>query len=249
MVRARMRIDRGRRVQNEAEGTGWQRGLNRVCCSCLWKGVSGGTMLRLIQAVQKLRIEMLAIVFAAGLQGCSTLAPPETPPLEDKKPETGEGKKPDALKPMALKTIRHIRKVNKTITLKDATAYVDFINEASREFQIDNQMLVALITVESMFNIDAVSHAGAKGLTQVIPHYHQDKIAQAKQKLNLYSIYEPRLNIYVGAWVLRDYLDNSRNLQTALQKYNGSLDDPAQSYANKVLAVYRNLKTPGVRSQ
>ena len=176
------------------------------------------------------------------------LPQPAQPPVEAAKPESVEVKQAAARKVVATRLAKHIHKVNKGLSVKEANAYADYINEACKEFQLDNQLLVALITVESRFRIEAVSQAGAKGLTQVIPSYHQDKITQAKQKLNLYSIYEPRLNIYVGAWVLRDYMDNSKDMHSALQRYNGSLDDPSQSYANKVFAVYHTLQDTGPRN-
>ena len=206
-------------------------------------------MQRLFQMLQHARGGLMALVLVAGLQGCAGMLPQQNPVADEAKPEAAEVKKPLAPKTVDAKTVRQIRKLNKAVTLMDATAYADFINEASREFQIDNQLLVALISVESMFNIEAASQAGAKGLTQVIPRYHREKIAHAKLKFKLYSIFEPRLNIYVGAWVLRDYMDNSKNVQVALQKYNGSLDDPSQTYANRVFAVYHSLKASGTRSQ
>ena len=206
-------------------------------------------MQRLFQMVQHARCGLVALVLVAGLQGCAGMLPQQTPGAGEAKPEAADVKKPLAPMTVDAKTVKHIRRLNKTVTLTDATAYTDFINEASLEFQIDNQLLVALISVESMFNIEAASQAGAKGLTQVIPRYHRDKITQAKQKLKLYSIFEPRLNIYVGAWVLRDYMDSSKSVHVALQKYNGSLDDPSQAYANRVIAVYHSLKASGTRSQ
>ncbi|MCV5245983.1 transglycosylase SLT domain-containing protein, partial [Escherichia coli] len=56
--------------------------------------------------------------------------------------------------------------------------YVTDIYAAASRYKIDPLLMVALISVESAFNPTAESAWGAQGLTQVIPKYHPEKLAQ-----------------------------------------------------------------------
>ena len=84
---------------------------------------------------------------------------------------------------------------------------------------IEPQIIFALIEVESNFRADAVSHAGAIGLMQVMPFW-TDVLSKGSSR----ELYEPRVNIRYGCLILRHYLDIEKgNLDRALGRYNGSL--------------------------
>jgi soluble lytic murein transglycosylase-like protein len=92
--------------------------------------------------------------------------------------------------------------------------------EATRS-GIDPQLLLALIQVESNFRKFAVSSAGARGYTQVMPFWI-DHIGQKGD--NLFNL---RTNLRYGCVILRHYLDIEKdNLWRALGRYNGSLGKP-----------------------
>ena len=109
------------------------------------------------------------------------------------------------------------------------------------QYGVDPMLLVAVIAVESSFNPIAESVAGAKGLMQIIPQYHQEKFAEFGGEQ---AVFEPRANIAVGAKIIREYLlASSGNLFTALQTYAGALPDRDASYTNKVLNEKDRLDT------
>lgn len=84
---------------------------------------------------------------------------------------------------------------------------------------IDPQLIFALIEVESNFRADAVSHAGAIGLMQVMPFW-----ADVLSDGNPRQLRDPRINIRFGCLILRHYLDMEKgNVDRALGRYNGSL--------------------------
>ncbi|HEX4879983.1 MAG TPA: lytic transglycosylase domain-containing protein [Limnobacter sp.] len=84
---------------------------------------------------------------------------------------------------------------------------------------LDPQLVFALIEVESNFNAQARSHAGAIGLMQVMPFW-TDVLSRG----NASELLEPRINIRYGCLILRHYLDMEKgNLDRALGRYNGSL--------------------------
>ena len=103
----------------------------------------------------------------------------------------------------------------------------------AKKKNLDPTLVLSIIGVESTFKQHARSGAGAIGLTQFIPKYHQEKIARLKNQ-DVWSIHG---NIKVGTDVLREYMDLSGgNIRSALQRYNGSLGDTSLKYSTKVLA-------------
>lgn len=104
---------------------------------------------------------------------------------------------------------------------------------AGAELAIDPMLILAVISVESKFNPVAESTFGARGLMQVIPKFHMDKLAAHGGEE---SLLDPEINIQVGTRVLHEYLRRFGALQIALQAYGGAFDEPTLQYANKVLS-------------
>ena len=106
---------------------------------------------------------------------------------------------------------------------------------AGQKYNIDPLLLLAVMKVESTFNHRAVSSANAKGLMQVLPSAHPEKIAAAG---GVQQLFVPHINIKMGAQILRDCLNRAGGtMAKALQFYNGAGSDPKQRYAQKVLTA------------
>lgn len=100
---------------------------------------------------------------------------------------------------------------------------------------IDPFLILAVIAVESRFNYMATSTSGAKGLMQIIPYWH-------KNKISVVEVYDPVANVRAGTKILREYLNLSKgNLNNALLRYNGTLGVPGANYHTKVLSVRNDL--------
>jgi soluble lytic murein transglycosylase-like protein len=120
-------------------------------------------------------------------------------------------------------------------------AVADFVGaayQAGARHSLDPLLILAVMAVESRYNPVAKSLMGAKGLMQVIPRFHLEKLAGHGGEV---ALLEPEINIHVGAQILREYLDRFGELETALQMYAGALDDPTSQYAAKVLAEKARL--------
>ncbi len=89
--------------------------------------------------------------------------------------------------------------------------------EASRA-ELPPELVLAVIDIESNFDRFAISHAGARGLMQVMPFW-LDEIGRPNDDL-----FDIRTNLRMGCTILRHYLDRERGNRTrALARYNGSI--------------------------
>jgi soluble lytic murein transglycosylase-like protein len=109
---------------------------------------------------------------------------------------------------------------------------------AGRLTQIDPLLILAVIAVESRFNPIAESDYGARGLMQVVPRFHLEKLVGHGGEATLL---EPHTNILVGTRILDEYIQRAGSLEAGLQLYNGAPDDPARAYAQRVLAEQQRL--------
>ena len=116
---------------------------------------------------------------------------------------------------------------------------VTLAHRAGRQLQLDPLLIIAVMAIESRFNPIAESRAGAKGLMQIIPKYHGDKLEEFGGEQ---AVFEPEANINVGARILKEYLRRSGNLGSALQMYAGALGDDEDQYTRKVLNERHRLQ-------
>lgn len=111
--------------------------------------------------------------------------------------------------------------------------------DAGQQVGLDPLLILAVMAVESRLNPIAESETGAKGLMQVIPSYHKDKI---RPNEGGQSMLDPMTNVLLGARILKDYIRRTGSLESGLQFYNGALSDTTSQYAQKVLALQERLR-------
>ena len=104
---------------------------------------------------------------------------------------------------------------------------------------LDPLLIIAVIGIESRFNPFSESVVGAKGLMQVMPRYHQDKLPEDADQT---AFLNPVINVQVGAKVLQESIRRNGGLENGLQQFGGAITDPARRYANKVLAEKQRLE-------
>lgn len=116
---------------------------------------------------------------------------------------------------------------------------VGIAHSAGHQLGLDPLLIIAVMAVESRFNPIAESVAGAKGLMQVIPKYHPDKLGELGGEK---AVFDPQTNILIGSQILKDYLRRTGNLSMALQMYAGALDDGQDLYSSKVMNEKQRLQ-------
>jgi soluble lytic murein transglycosylase-like protein len=112
-------------------------------------------------------------------------------------------------------------------------------HRAAREVGLDPLLVLAVISIESRFNPIAESVMGAKGLMQIIPKYHLDKLREAGGED---VVFDPESNIHIGARILQEYVHRTGTLEAGLQFYNGAWRDNSAQYAHKVMAERDRLE-------
>lgn len=92
------------------------------------------------------------------------------------------------------------------------------IHAAATAANLQPDLVLALIEVESAFDRYAVSRVGAQGLMQVMPFWKKE-IGRPDDNLT-----DMETNLRYGCYILKFYLNKEKgNLTRALARYNGSL--------------------------
>ena len=119
--------------------------------------------------------------------------------------------------------------------------YGDLINKYAEEYNIDPDLLYAVIQVESGHKNGLTSDKGAQGLMQIIP--------STAKYLGIKNVFDPDENIRGGTRYLRELLNKyNGDVEKALRAYNagpGTVDagrNPNPSYSRNVLAIYQKRK-------
>jgi soluble lytic murein transglycosylase-like protein len=127
-----------------------------------------------------------------------------------------------------------------------AAGYVSIAYRAGAQHSVDPLLILAVMAIESRYNPVAESVMGARGLMQVIPKYHQEKLLDHGGEP---ALLEPEVNILVGAQILREYQRRFGDTEAALQMYAGAFDEPTSTYANKVFAEKARLEALRVKTR
>ena len=122
--------------------------------------------------------------------------------------------------------------------------YTRLIDRVSRELSLDRNLIHAVVRVESAFDPQAVSRAGAVGLMQLMPG--------TAQRYGVRDSRNPAQNVYAGVLHLRKLIQQFDDVTLALAAYNAGENavinngyevppyPETQNYVRKVLTFYRH---------
>lgn len=145
----------------------------------------------------------------------------------------------------------HTQGINYRDKLANRKRFAPKIAMAAREYRVPEKLIHAVITIESAYDPNAVSRAGAVGLMQLMP--------ATARRYGVADRRDPTANIIGGTRYLRDLLTYfDRNLHLALAGYNAGENavkkydyqippfPETRDYVRKVLKLYTQ-ETTGAR--
>ena len=135
---------------------------------------------------------------------------------------------------------------SRDLMFKGPTYVASVIQEAAARYDVDPDLVAAIIMTESRFNPGALSSRGAGGLMQIMP--------VTAESLQLNDVYDPGENIHAGTRYLRWLLTRlDDDVALALAAYNAGLRKvqtyqgippyrETEAYVDKVMQCYRAIK-------
>ncbi len=119
------------------------------------------------------------------------------------------------------------------VKYRQASEIVSLVHRFAFEYEVDPALVFRIIRVESNFNPRALSHANARGLMQVVPKWHREKILGR-------NLFLPEVGIEVGVRVIAEYLQKYQVERKALRAYYGN--HRSDVYPNKIYSVRSESK-------
>ncbi|MDJ0848446.1 MAG: lytic transglycosylase domain-containing protein [Myxococcota bacterium] len=107
------------------------------------------------------------------------------------------------------------------LTREETDALAEVIVQESRRHELDTQLVLALMHVESRFDAFALSPVGAMGIMQVMPSTGKEMAG----KLGIpwhgaQTLFDPFVNVRVGVAYLKQLESRYADIPTALAAYN-----------------------------
>ena len=237
-------------VPDEARHIVWQNGLGTADANKEPTSSQSADQDFLASSYSKSQVDRQSGVLSAKKQTVALLTPSvghtQIKPISHLNDQIPTSKiDPQALDTNLMGSIQNQRAVADFFEKKyslDRTKIEEYVSNAvviAKEANIDPVLLLAVISVESNFNPNTKSTAGAEGLMQVMTSVHKDKYA-------LYGgtsdAVKPEVNIRVGAYILKYLIASAGSLRNGLKFYVGAANaEDDGGYADKVMAERRRI--------
>ncbi|MBQ7592873.1 MAG: lytic transglycosylase domain-containing protein [Synergistaceae bacterium] len=161
----------------------------------------------------------------------------------------------EPVKSKFVEVLQDVNKAGKSVNFRTAsnisgkTSYTelkDVIDDCAEKYNVDNELIRAMIQVESGWDTRAVSNKGAQGLMQLMP--------RTAAMLGVTNPFDPVQNIEGGVRYISDLTDKYRgDIEKALAAYNagptrvdsGNIPEVSKRYVKNIMAIYRRLREVG----
>lgn len=121
--------------------------------------------------------------------------------------------------------------------------YSEYVNEMCETYNVDRELVYAVIKNESNFNSSAISHAGAMGVMQIMPDtFKWLQTHMVDEDMDESYLNDPKINIKYGTYLLSVLKKRYDEESSAICAYNAGigtvdrwLSDPNISKDGKTL--------------
>lgn len=112
--------------------------------------------------------------------------------------------------------------------------YLEHVEKYASEYNIPEYVILAVIKVESDFDPNATSRAGAMGLMQMLPSTFTwlSSFEHLNENLSYYKLYDPEVSIRYGTYYLRYLFEKFHDWDTVFAAYNGGEGNVAKWLAD-----------------
>lgn len=158
---------------------------------------------------------------------------------------------------------------SREILAGDLRPIIKTINKSALKYNLDPNLIYAVIKSESNFRTLAVSRAGARGLMQIMPEvwreYNNDSACKGNHQERRVCtlgdcIFDPEANIDTGVRYLHDLLDKYRGrVDLALEAYNAGISNvrpgkapkfsETRTYIQRTLSSWQDLRKYTIEQQ
>lgn len=101
--------------------------------------------------------------------------------------------------------------------------FSEFVEKYSNEYGVPEYIVYSVIKVESDYESNAVSHAGAVGLMQITPETFDWVMMLMREELDRGMLYDPETNIKYGTYLLSYLYTEFGNWNTVYAAYNAGM--------------------------
>lgn len=194
--------------------------------------------------MKKLQIILfLSYIFSSVIVGSSLQIYYIYDPLKDRYTFTNQCSDLRACKPLYESRGEVKHKQGFALKPGNETKFDEIIKKASEKHGVDFHLIKSVIKAESLFDVKAVSTAGAKGLMQLMPG--------TANEVGVENIFDPEENIMGGTKYLKKMLKKFKSTKNAIAGYNAGPAavvyyngippfDETRFYVDKVSGFYKN---------
>lgn len=101
--------------------------------------------------------------------------------------------------------------------------YTNYVEKYAKEYEIEKELIYAIIKAESNFKEDAISKKEAMGLMQILESTAKDVAKNIDLEISKEKLLEPEININLGTKYLSLLIEKYNNLELALAAYNAGI--------------------------
>ncbi len=122
-----------------------------------------------------------------------------------------------------------------TIKILYKKEYSEYVSKYSQEYNVDENLIYALIKAESNFKADAISNKNALGLMQLMPATAEEIADKNEIELTEENILSPDVNINIGTKYFSTLLEKYECVEIALAAYNAGIGNVDKWIANGII--------------